>query len=136
MPRDNFEAQVSSGQGVFRLDLTPTPLVSLINSPQFLTAVAEQKSSSAYQVDVFRYDPNDEQSSGQVNKDVYHVSIGGVDSTNLMAIAGGIPSTEIDDNLREFNQRHVAFIKEPSSQVVNHHSSDMPPRVWATITST
>ena len=136
MPRDNFESLASMGAGYFELDLTQTPLVNLTKSPQFIAAVAQQLSSDAYEVEIYRYDPKDAQSSGQVNEEIYLVALGGQPTAQLLEIAGGIPSTDFDDNLVEFSQRHVTLWRLPSSQVPDHHSSQLPSHVWGLIKST
>jgi hypothetical protein len=77
MPLDDFEAQVSTGGDYFELDLTPTPLVNVTASPRFLNADAREVSLNLYEVEVRRYDPKDEPTSGQINMDLYNVAVGG-----------------------------------------------------------
>lgn len=136
MPRDTFDSLASTEGDYFELDLQDTPLFGLTLSADFIVAGAQQVSPSAYDVEVYRYDPKDEQSSGPYNKDLYHVALDGQPSSDLFQIASGIPSTDFDQNLVDFSQRHVTLWKVPSSEVSEHHSSRLPPRVWVLLKST
>lgn len=126
MPRDNFQAMASTGGGYFELDIAQTPLYGLSLSSNFEIAVAQQVSSVSWIVEAFRTDPKDAVKGTPINKDIYHVIVGGPNNQMLFSIASGIPSTSLDDNLIEFAERHVTFWKEPSSNVANHHSTGLP----------
>ena len=136
MRRDDFESQVSTGGDYFVLNLTPTPIVNVTASPQFLNAVAREVSSNLYEVEVRRYDPKDEPTSGQINMDLWHVAVGAPDITRLIEAANGIPSTEFDDELIQFNEDHVPFFKIDSSANPDHQSSALPPHVLVAIKNT
>lgn len=121
MARDDWEGfRVQEGTPV-QLDLELTPLRGVARDASVVAATAQRSSSASCEIEIVRYDQQDEPTPYNIDRYTVHENMPSHQSFDDI-VAGG--STEDNANLRQYMADHVFIVKQDAGP--DHWLSEPP----------